>query len=72
MGSKRARFDLHFRLAVFRRDAYRCQHCGFRGTFFELQLDHVIPWSWGGPDDYDNFQTLCRACNRRKGNRYIG
>lgn len=54
------------RIAVYERDGYACLHCG---TSDDLTLDHIHPWSRGGPDTYDNLQTLCRSCNSRKGAR---
>jgi hypothetical protein len=51
---------------VFERDGHACQHCG---TSEDLALDHVHPWSIGGPDTPDNLQILCRPCNSRKGDR---
>jgi 5-methylcytosine-specific restriction enzyme A len=61
---------VHLRIAVFRRDGYRCQHCGKIGKPAELEIDHVVPQSLEGSDDFENLQTLCRTCNRRKGARY--
>lgn len=72
MSKTRTALDLHLRLAVFRRDSYTCQHCGLVGSYFSLEVDHVMPWSWDGPDEFENFQTLCGPCNRRKGARYVG
>lgn len=54
------------RKMVMERDAYRCQQCG---GWIDLEVDHIVPRSRGGTDDLDNLQTLCRTCNRRKGNR---
>ncbi len=34
-----------------------------------LEIDHIIPKSKGGGDYYENYQLLCGACNRVKGNR---
>ena len=65
----RAPLGIHLRIAVFRRDGYRCQHCGLIGTREQLEVDHVAPFSRGGPDSFHNLQTLCRPCNRRKGAR---
>lgn len=69
---RRRKLDLHRRIAVFRRDAYRCSHCGFVGTWATLEVDHVVPFSWDGNDDPAGMQTLCLPCNRSKGARYAG
>jgi len=34
----------------------------------DLQLDHKFPYSLGGGEDSENIQTLCKWCNRIKGN----
>lgn len=54
------------RWEIHQRDGYRCVYCGEEG---ELQLDHVIPYSRGGPDTYENLVSACRTCNRTKGAR---
>lgn len=55
--------DPNLRQAVYDYDGYRCLHCG-NG---ELTLDHIKPRVLGGPDAFENLQTLCRSCNSRKG-----
>ena len=52
------------RLAVWQRDGGRCVECG---DDFELQYDHVIPFSLGGAATVENLQLLCAGCNRDKG-----
>jgi hypothetical protein len=52
------------RTQVFERDAYRCRSCG---DWHDLACDHVIPEALGGPTVLENLQTLCRACNAKKG-----
>ena len=55
------------RRAVFARDRWTCQYCGYeRGN---LTVDHVIPRSKGGHSSWDNIVTCCAPCNRRKGDR---
>lgn len=48
---------------VFARDGYKCRHCGATNR---LEVDHIIPIARGGENSFDNYQTLCRPCNRRK------
>ena len=46
--------------------AHQCMKCG---SLKNLQLDHIVPRSLGGPNEFDNLQILCRSCNCKKGNR---
>jgi 5-methylcytosine-specific restriction endonuclease McrA len=52
------------KLAVWQRDGGRCVDCG---SNFDLQYDHVIPFSLGGATSVKNLQLLCGDCNRTKG-----
>lgn len=54
---------------IFLRDGHTCQYCGRRATPRDLNLDHVMPRSRGGPMSWDNVVCSCRACNLRKGGR---
>ncbi len=49
------------------RDAFQCQYCARRPNVRELNIDHVLPRSRGGPDSWENLVTACRVCNLRKG-----
>jgi CRISPR/Cas system Type II protein with McrA/HNH and RuvC-like nuclease domain len=51
---------------IYRRDSYQCVYCGSRK---ELTLDHVLPKSRGGGNDWDNLVTSCAKCNIKKANR---
>lgn len=55
---------LSLRFKVFLRDNFTCQYCG-RTTKdnIKLQVDHILPRSKGGKDEFDNFTTSCSNCN---------
>lgn len=49
---------------VYQRDGNACVRCG---ATQDLTLDHIHPWSKGGPDTFENLRVLCRSCNSSKG-----
>jgi|TARA_R100000081_G_scaffold91511_2_gene69711 5-methylcytosine-specific restriction endonuclease McrA len=51
---------------VFRRDRYHCLYCGSKKN---LTIDHVIPRSKGGKNDWKNLATCCKSCNIKKDNK---
>ena len=58
------------RFKIFKRDHYRCQICGRTAQDgLTLEVDHKIPRTKGGGNHPDNLWTLCRTCNRGKGDR---
>ena len=52
---------------ILQRDNNRCQYCGYKGE--KLSIDHVMPRSRGGTDNWENVITACLQCNVMKGNR---
>lgn len=67
------------RATVFKRDCWKCQHCGCHcvkasglNQHNEATLDHIVPISKHGGHTYDNVQLLCRQCNTAKGVAYEG
>ena len=62
----RVRFS---RSNVFMRDSYTCQYCAQRFVRAQLNLDHVMPRSRGGPHTWKNVVTSCIPCNSRKGSQ---
>ena len=62
----RAAIPAELRAAVFERDGHACVRCGATD---DLTLDHIHPWSLGGPDTENNLRVLCRPCNSSKGDR---
>jgi 5-methylcytosine-specific restriction endonuclease McrA len=57
------------RREVFARDGYACQYCGRQTN--DLTLDHVVPRHRGGTHTWDNLVTACKACNHRKGGKFL-
>ena len=55
--------------SIFKRDKYKCQYCGHTFSRAELNLDHIIPESRGGPKSWPNIVTSCKRCNTLKDNR---
>ena len=53
-------------LKVVRRDGQMCRSCERNVPDDEVEFDHIIPYSRGGPTTADNLRLLCRACNRQK------
>ena len=54
------------RIRIYKRDKYECTYCGATKV---LTLDHVIPKSRGGGNEWTNLVTSCFKCNLKKGNR---
>lgn len=55
-------------LKILARDGYRCLYCGRKGTASRrLEIDHVLPRSWGGTNVSSNLATACSKCNNAKG-----
>ena len=54
---------------LFHRDRHICAYCAEGLATQKLTRDHVIPYSRGGLDTWNNVVTACRACNQRKTNR---
>jgi len=46
-----------------------CNGCKVQFEIRNMEIDHIIPKSKGGGNYYENYQLLCGACNRKKGDR---
>ena len=68
---ERGKVSNKLRFSIYRRDGYRCQCCGRSGTTTLLEIDHIKPIAKGGKTEYNNLQTLCRNCNKEKGDKYF-
>jgi 5-methylcytosine-specific restriction endonuclease McrA len=55
------------RRAVLARDSHRCVYCTVRAD----TIDHVVPRSRGGRNEWTNVVAACSRCNHRKGDRLL-
>ena len=62
----RRRFTFQERFYIAKRDGFRCKLCGKKLKHKEWVLDHKIPLSKGGIDEYSNLQLLCDKCDKEK------
>lgn len=53
------------------RDNHECQYCGTKVSSAEATLDHIVPKSKGGKNDFLNLVVCCQKCNHKKGNKLL-
>lgn len=63
------RANILSRRNILLRDRFTCAYCKKKLTGVNLTLDHVVPKSRGGADEWSNLVACCRPCNNRKGSR---
>jgi 5-methylcytosine-specific restriction endonuclease McrA len=57
------------RRGVYLRDKGICAYCETQLTFSSCTLDHIIPTSRGGANEWLNVVAACKSCNGKKGAR---
>lgn len=71
---RRGGFSEGTRYSILHRSGFKCQACGakpHKDNNVQLNIDHIVPVSWGGSNDSENLQVLCFDCNVSKGNRFM-
>ena len=63
------KFTENQKLKAYEKQKGICVKCNKHFDIKEMDADHIIPWSEGGPTVDSNCQMLCRNCNRRKSNK---
>lgn len=56
------------RKTILLRDNYVCQYCGCK-VGKNASIDHIVPKSRGGKNNYTNCVACCKACNNKKANK---
>lgn len=68
----REAFTYEYKLKIAKKTDGVCSHCGKKiEVGGQFTVDHVIPISQGGTNDYDNLTPLCRDCNQEKGDKMV-
>lgn len=55
---------------VMKRENQICNSCGKSVKDEDIEFDHIIPWSKGGPSEESNIRLLCSTCNKKRGNSF--
>lgn len=69
-GAARPKIPRYLREAVIARDGHVCQICQGDVDPTDIHLDHIKPYSKGGPTTLANLRVTHSLCNIRKGARY--
>lgn len=56
---------------IWLRDEGCCQYCEKKIALHEATVDHVIPKSKGGQNNWENVTLACAKCNQKKGSRLL-
>lgn len=70
--NKRKNINNSLRFEIMKRDFFKCCICGNSPALDNnvcLEIDHIIPVSKGGKNDFDNLRTICKNCNIGKFNK---
>lgn len=66
---RKVKKEANYKKYVYIRDGYKCQYCGKECSQSDLTVDHVVPKSKGGSNNWTNLVTSCIECNNRKADK---
>lgn len=69
--AKRSPIKPQMRFSVLSRDRFTCRYCSRSAPEVELEVDHVVAHSKGGPDEIENLVTACVECNAGKSDKDV-
>lgn len=69
--TKRKTFSKEERIEIRKKCAGKCACCGCKLNKDNFTVDHVIPLSRGGTNDFDNLLPLCNKCNGNKADMFV-
>jgi hypothetical protein len=55
---------------VLKRENQICSICNQPVRNEDIELDHIIPWSKGGPTEEHNIRLLCSNCNKKRSDKF--
>ena len=56
---------------IWLRDGGQCQYCEKKISLSDATVDHVVPKSKGGENNWENVTLACSKCNQKKGNKLL-
>jgi hypothetical protein len=71
ISNNRGNWSWHSKKPIFKRDSWTCQECGYKDKEKKgrgLEIDHKIPFCFGGLHTKQNSRTLCVTCHKKKTN----
>lgn len=64
--SSRRKFTDYEKMTVYAKASGRCAICGNHISYKKFTIDHKMPLSKGGTNDFRNLQAVCYSCNQMK------
>ena len=65
---QRRQFTDYEKKTVYAKNNGKCAICGKPVMYKKMTIDHIVPISQGGTNEFSNLQLACHSCNRLKNN----